>query len=197
MCEKQTAVPDWLELELAHHLAATQAPDDLWQRVSNSNRTPGIRRPRRPVWLPIAAIVAVMVGAGAMWMFAKGQEPVLDLQPLAALVLYSHEPLELNSSDPREIRDWARREAGIGLSLTPASAAHLSGGRIIRYRGRRVAAVAYQVNGREATLLVAHAGNATTPPGRQSWQSGGQSYAVAFADSVQADSACLICHSSL
>ncbi len=193
---------DWLELELAHHLAPTEAPDALWQRVSGAIMAAQVARPRRPshrpLWLPVAAIVMVMVGAGAMWMFAKGQEPALNLGHLAALDLDAREPLDLTSSDPREITEWVRREAAVGLPLAPSASAHLLGARIIRHRGQRIAAVAYQIDGRSATLLVAHASNTrNTPHGRLSWQAGGQSYALAFSEAGRADAACLICHSSL
>ena len=28
---------DWLELELAHHLSATKAPDDLWEALQKGH----------------------------------------------------------------------------------------------------------------------------------------------------------------
>jgi hypothetical protein len=192
---------DWLELELAHHLGPTKAPDALWERVSGTLGTsPMVRmeRPQRGYWLPVAAIVAVTIGLGAMWMYAKGQDPASDLQRLAWLELQASEPLDLSSSDPHEIADWARREAGVGLFLDPSNSTHLTGGRIIRYRGQRIAAVSYQVEGRAATMLVAHASaGRNTSHGRGAWQSGGQSYALAFSDAGRVEAACLICHSSL
>jgi hypothetical protein len=189
---------DWLELELAHQLAPTEAPDALWHRVSGAIQSRPTPPRRRPVWLPVAAIVAVMVGTGAMWMSAKGREPVFDLQHLAALDLDAREPLDLNSSEPREIAEWAKREAGVSVSLRPAASAHLLGARIVRHRGRPIAAISYEVDGRAAKLLVAHAAsNGSTPHGRPSWQTAGQSYALAFAETSRAEAACLICHSSL
>ena len=96
---------DWLELELAHHLAPVKAPEALWDRVQ---RPP--QRVPRPLW-PIAAILTMMAAAGVMWMAAKGQQPGVDLRRLTAQQLNT--PPEFYSSNPREISEWARREAGL------------------------------------------------------------------------------------
>ena len=113
---------EWLELELAHHLAPTEAPDALWQRVSGAIIAAQVTRPHRPshrpLWLPIAAIVMVMVGTGAMWMFAKGQEPALDLGHLAALDLDAREPL-----DERIVAD-GRDLAAVPETLVTTALAH-------------------------------------------------------------------------
>jgi len=185
---------DWLELELAHHLAPAEAPDILWERVNRAAAAPLVTRPQRPAWLPIAAILTIMVGAGAMWMFAKAA--TFDLQHLAALK--ADGPMDLNSSDPREITEWARRQAGIDLSLSPSPSVCLKGARIIRDQGRQIAAISYQVEGRSASLLVAHASNSrNTPHGRSAWQTGREMYALAISETGRAEAACLICHSSL
>ena len=68
-------MPDWLELELAERLAPTEAPDALWAAIERGRTKPPTRAPR-PKW-PLAAIVTIMVAAGALWMVAKGQEPAL------------------------------------------------------------------------------------------------------------------------
>lgn len=177
-------MPDWLELELAHRLAPAKAPNDLWERV----QTGGPRRPVRPpvrrrVW-PVAAIVTVMIAAGAMWMVAKGQGHVPDLAHLASMELNAGEPLDLQSGDPADVRAWAKRSAGVDLKITPASCVELRGARLIRHRGERMAAVAYAVDGRPAALLIA-----------STFLKGNTPHAgMAIAG---ADSACRICHSSL
>lgn len=61
---------DWLDLELSHHLAPTQAPVELWGRVSAAVAT----RPRRHTPLfafPVAAVVTLVLG-GALYFIAKG-----------------------------------------------------------------------------------------------------------------------------
>src|SRR6185503_20658686 len=127
---------DWLELELAHHLSATKAPDDLWDALQKGH--PATRRIQRPKW-PIAAIVTLMVAMGAMWMVAKGQHPSRDLRELAKQQLDA--PLDFHSSDPGEIAAWTRKRAGVELSLKPAPSAELLGARVIYDRGDCIAAV--------------------------------------------------------
>jgi hypothetical protein len=185
---------DWLDLELSHHLSATAAPDQLWERIVT---TPPPRP--KPRWPAAAAIIAtVVVAAGTLWMVAKGQEPAIDLHLLAAQQLGVQGPLDIQSSNPVEIAAWARREAGVEVNLSPGGSVALAGARIVRQRGECAAAISYRVDGREAALLVARA---SVPSGGahggMAWQSGRQSYALASADASHADAACRICHSSL
>src|ERR1043165_8497890 len=63
-------MPDWLDLELAHRLGPTKAPDELWDRVMAGPRP--LRRQRS--W-PVAATLTITALAGVMWMTAKGQTP--------------------------------------------------------------------------------------------------------------------------
>lgn len=178
---------DWLDLELAHHLAPTGAPDQLWERLQQGRPAP---RPRTK-W-PVAAVIATLtVAAGTLWMVAHGQERAADLRLLASRELASHPTLDLHSHDPREIAAWARREAGVDLALSPAASVELTGARVVRHRGECVAAVSYKVDGRDAALLVARAAVA---PGEAH---AGMSLAVAFDDAAHADAACRICHSNL
>jgi hypothetical protein len=62
-------VSDWLDLELSHHLAPTEAPAELWGRVCAARS----RRPAAPPHfaLPIAAVVTLVL-AGALFFIARG-----------------------------------------------------------------------------------------------------------------------------
>lgn len=183
---------DWLDLELSHELAPTVAPDHLWERLQ---RTPPSRP--KPKW-PVAAIAATVVVAATFWMVANGQEPALNLHQLAVRELTAKGPFDIHSHDAREIAAWARREAGVDLALAPGASVELTGARLIRQRGECVAAVSYRIDGHGAALLVARASGPSDAPHRgMSWQHGGQSYALASADSSHAEAACRICHSSL
>jgi hypothetical protein len=189
---------DWLELDLAHQLAPVKAPDELWQRVEGAIQTAPAGPGNRSKWLPIAAILMVMAGASAMWMFAKAPEPFLDLQHLAALDLDNQERLDLRSSNPGEIAEWARREAGVELAIAPSPSTRLIGGRILRQRDCKIASIAYQVNGQSARLLVAHVSHTPTGAhGGPTWQAAGQSYALVMAPGGRAEGACRICHNDL
>ena len=60
---------DWLELELADGLSRRAAPEDLWNRIQRPPHRPALRG-----W-PIAAVVTLILAAGALWFAAKGQVP--------------------------------------------------------------------------------------------------------------------------
>lgn len=68
-------MPEWLEQELSHQLAPTQAPDALWDRIQQARRRE--RGPFRPFRraLPVAAIVTLMIAAGTLWFVARGEQP--------------------------------------------------------------------------------------------------------------------------
>ena len=58
---------EWLDLELSHHLAPTEAPAELWSRVcavQPSRSTPHFA-------LPVAAVVTLVL-AGALYFIARG-----------------------------------------------------------------------------------------------------------------------------
>ena len=60
---------EWLDLELSHHLAPVEAPDELWDRVCAARRG----RPETPHFaFPIAAVVTLIL-AGALYFIARGQ----------------------------------------------------------------------------------------------------------------------------
>ena len=77
-------MPDWLELELAEHLAPVQAPDDLWRRVANAYPPPvRAAAPLRLRALPIAAVVTLIL-AGALWFMARGETSQVTYRQLPA-----------------------------------------------------------------------------------------------------------------
>jgi hypothetical protein len=59
---------EWLDLELSHHLAPTEAPPELWDRISAARS----RRQSPHFALPIAAVVTLVL-AGALYFIARGQ----------------------------------------------------------------------------------------------------------------------------
>jgi hypothetical protein len=196
---------DWLELELAEELRPVAAPDELWERIRAADGRQVVRaaggREDGTMWAmwPIAAIVTLAVAAATLWLVAKGQGPALDLRQLAIVELRGHGQMELASSDPSEINEWMRREAGVELALPARSSAHLTGARVIQRSGVRVGAVSYRVGGDTAVLLVAPAAMPASDAGHghAAWQSHGQSYALASSSTEHSEAACLLCHASL
>jgi hypothetical protein len=208
-------MPDWLELELAEELRPAAAPDELWERIrgaapvgqarppANISQHRGARaalRPWSPSWAswPIAAIVTLMIAAATLWLVAKGQEPALDLQQLAIQELRDPAPLDLRCTDPTQINDWMRRQAGVSLSVPQHTGAHLAGARMIRKGGLRIGALTYRVGDETAILLVARAAPAADfGHGHAQWQAQGQVYGLASSNPDRPEAACLLCHASL
>lgn len=215
---------DWLELELAEELRPTAAPDELWERIRSSagprdlaaaprgvpslsgNRPAGRREALRVAsassasWTPwpIAAIVTLMIAAASLWLVARGQEPLPNLQQLALQELRDPAPLQLHSSDPARINDWMRRQAGLDLAIPERSGARLAGARVIQKGGARIGAVSYRVGEDTATLLIARAAPAADfGHGHAQWQAGGQTYALAGSNPDHPEAACLLCHATL
>ncbi len=83
-------MPEWLDLELSHRLAPTEAPDELWTRVCLAQAGQiAVARRRSPVFaLPVAAVVTLVL-AGALYFIAKGQPnpvPYRSNNPVAECV---------------------------------------------------------------------------------------------------------------
>lgn len=70
-------MPDWLDLELSHQLRPTEAPPELWPHVAHAlPASPTVNHRRSIRHLPIAAILTLALGAGALWMIARAEQPV-------------------------------------------------------------------------------------------------------------------------
>jgi hypothetical protein len=175
---------DWLELELAERLAPAEAPDALWTAIDRSRNRPPARAPRSK-W-PVAAIVTILVAAGALWMAAKGQSSAPNLRRLASLETPGAGPLDIHSSDPVALTAWLKRRCGIETRLAPAPSMHLLGAKLIGNQSTAVAAVSFTVDATPHTLLLAH--TATPTHAGLEW---------AFVGESGHDLACRLCHSSL
>jgi hypothetical protein len=65
----EARMSEWLDLELSHHLAPTEVPEELWGRICAEQR----RRPAAPHFaFPLAAVVTLIL-AGALYFIARGQ----------------------------------------------------------------------------------------------------------------------------
>lgn len=63
-------MPEWLDLELSHHLAPVEAPDVLWRRVAAAQ--PPSRGAKSFFAVPVAALATLML-ASALYFIARGQ----------------------------------------------------------------------------------------------------------------------------
>ncbi len=189
-------MPEWLEMELCEALRPAAAPAQLWDRIREPRYKPKPRPMLRAAW-PIAAAIALAIGAGIVWLRADGKPAPTDLRQLAIEQLRDRMPLELHSSNPAEIKRWLREHTGAEAPLPPHSGAELLGARVVRAGTVRVGAVAYRVGEHEAMLLIAHTSTPDTPHGRMAWSARGVSYALAFADDTHSEAACRLCHTNL
>src|SRR5438132_4193401 len=103
---------EWVDLQLAHHLAPAQAPDELWQRVM-IHQGAGKQAPRtsaRMRWLVPAAAAAACVAVLLATPRPGGLQRLADAELRSPRV-------EFASADPSAISGWLRREAGVNAPL--------------------------------------------------------------------------------
>jgi hypothetical protein len=172
---------EWVDLQLSHHLAPAKAPDELWARVSRG--TPS-RRPASSLrWLVPAAAVAACVAA-----LLAAPRPLhlqgSDVQRLASAEL-SARRVDFTSSDPAALSAWLHREAGVDAPLRNQEGVRLIGARVVRHG---VGAISCQVDGRDATVLIALGHE------RSSCKMPGHTVAVASV-SGPSEALCRMCHS--
>ena len=179
---------DWLERELARGLAPVAAPEILKIRLGFA---PARRWEFPRVALAVAAAVVMIIGGG----YAASRTAALDSRELAARELCGAETVEFASTDPVAIAAWLHkelhkelhREGGVEIPLRPVEGVHLTGARLIRRHGVRVAAVSLQVRAGNATVLVARAGSAVG--GTPGFEMPGHALAATT------EAGCLACHS--
>jgi hypothetical protein len=168
--------------ELSGWLVRVEAPAELWERVRGSQAEAcATGQPKWHRLQPVAFVLSAAV--------------------LAAVFFF---PRALHSSDPSQIRAWVRSKAGIDVPL-PAKLAPSVRLVSARMKDRTTAQVDYQVNGREALLLVSLASAAVAGDGRHrilsrgsnrsSWTMRGLVYTVLCPSGEVSQVACQLCHS--
>jgi hypothetical protein len=191
--------------ELSNWLGRVEAPPELWERV----RKAGVAR----ALMPAASALMPMLGAPERSvetsLDAAGRSARATFWPalaiaaavvLAALLL----PRDLHSGDPAHVKAWVLSKTGIDVPL-PAKL-----GPAVRLVSasrpdKSTARLAYQVNGRDAVLLVSMASAAVAGDGRHrllsrsantsSWTMRGLVYTVVCPSAEVSQVACQLCHS--
>jgi len=190
----------WLERELARQLAPVIAPASLWSRIEEPLR---FRRTNSLRWIawPAVALATLILCAGLLRRIDQARN------------------FDFQSRDFGAIRSWVKTQADIDIdlpegTLTENAPIRLSGVRLIRVNGLRVAAIEYRIGNNAATLFVSgkrsvQAGNAAAPKHlfsevesagkarRVSWNMGSQSYTIAFSGAGDTHAACLLCHANV
>ena len=184
-----------MERILEQELTRVTAPRELWDRVNAPYRAARVKESGsgRWSWALGAAMLVVAVLAGIRLMRGNA----------APVVAQAAGPSGIQSSEGAEVRAWVRARAGLEVPLAgelPASV-RLTGATVMR--GQAVE-IAYRIEGRPATLLVAKTGGLqwgsvshafVRRDGKTaSWSTRGHSFTLACAMPGDMELACLICH---
>jgi len=202
---------DWIERELTHQLAAVAAPESLWDRIQDGPAPRGKRSFEWTRW-PMAAALALAIAGATAWQFEGARRPASGMQARALEELqdFSIDPqrFDFRSADPVAIAAWVKTEANIALHLPRENGAvRLLGARMIARGENPIAAIAFEVGGTRAALLVSRTapGDRTTTPkhafakndgarsGLFSWSMDRQVYLLACS-AKDPQVACLLCH---
>jgi hypothetical protein len=203
----------WLESELARQLAPVPAPENLWDRIHEPQRSiPAVPRGMPIAWVAWPATVVVLIAcAGIYWKVSHGREPLAELPPASR-------DFDFRSNDFGAIRKWVKAESNIDIdmpdgSATSAAPVLLLGVRLIRFRGSPAAAIDYHVGEGAATLVVSgkqaglsgntevgkHLFSAMKSAGKEhllSWNMRNENYTIAYTGEKDLGGACLLCHAN-
>lgn len=159
------ALGAWFAREQAHaaavaaKLGAIVPPAGLREAILAGARasqpaTPRRANWRRPVWLAVAAAIAVLAGLGLWWRAPAGGA---TLEEFALNTVAHGFRLQKHSADVGELKTWLAAQHGPLPEALPAEFAQLRalGCRTLRYRERDVSLVCFERDGREFHVFVA------------------------------------------
>ena len=189
-----------LDRELMRELRPVAAPDELWLRIEEPDRSPMHVGWRWPMWAFAAAIAATI----ALFCFSLRSDTTSYMAKFAAGELArGAEDVQFRSADPAQIRTWLRSNTGIDVPLPDKTRndVKLIGASVWR-NGSPMACVTFRVGNRRSQLLVARATavaprHASPQQSRSqgvllsSWKMRGQAYLLASEDLA---GACVLCH---
>lgn len=167
--KKDPALAAWFEREQAHATVVaaklrTLAPppglrDAILAGAQAGAAAEGLRHGwRRPVWLGLAAAIAVLLSVAAWWRLA----PVsgTSFEEFAVNFVDRGFRLQKHSADLSELKTWLAEKRGPLPATLPAEFAALRalGCRTLDFRGREVSLVCFERGGREFHVFVAQRG---------------------------------------
>lgn len=177
------------------------------------------RRRRWKRWVPAGAMAAMLViAAGVSWFASSGA----GYETFAAKMHRDYEhgafPLDVKSNQPKEVEQWLSPRVPFHLALPnyPEGGAKrysMVGARLMQYHGENVAYLAYEMDHKPISLLIA-ASSKLQPAGTETYQSGGLTFyfsseqglrIIAWKDrgltyaqvsdvNVEGAQSCVICH---
>jgi anti-sigma factor RsiW len=178
----------------------------------------------RRYWLPLAAAAALLIGVTIGMLFAPWHSTQYASFAAEAHLLYARGafPLDIQSRDPQAVSEWLGRRLPFQLRLPnyPVEGRErkrysLVGARLVQYLDEDVAYLAYEMDNKPISLLIA-ASARVTPSGGETYQSGGLTfhstaekglrmitwkdkgltYALVSTLDVKGAESCVICHGS-
>jgi len=178
---------NWIEKELARHLAPVPAPESLWGRVEAARRS--ARSSPQAGWIlwPAVALMLMLASGDLLLEMGKARASMAPLTEQDLKALADGDACDFKSADPAQIERWlkAKTKMDVNLSCGRAGNAHLVGASLIRRHGAVVAAIAYQVGNAAATLLVSD---------RSSVFGWNRNYSIAWSGPKDDPAACNQCH---
>jgi hypothetical protein len=168
--KRDPALAAWLQHEQAHDAAVAAKlreivpPAGLREAILAGARASGPApapraRWRQPVWVGVAAAVAVMLGLAVWWRLAPAGGA--SLEELAVNFVDHGFRLQKHSADVGALKAWLAEKKGPLPEALPAEFAHLRalGCRTLDFRGRDVSLVCFERGGKEFHVFVARRGD--------------------------------------
>jgi hypothetical protein len=144
---------------MAEKLRALTPPPGLRESLLAGHYATAVTQRRhatgRRIWLPMAAALALCIGAALWWRFAP--IPGATLDEFAANYVARGFLLQERSADVTELKSWLVAQGGPRPGELPAQFADLRalGCRTLEYQGAEISLLCFERNGKEYHVLVA------------------------------------------
>lgn len=156
------------------------APAGSYERVERLVSTHDSR-----AWLPIAAAAAVLLVVLASWISTRQREARSAYASFAAQTHLSYArgtfPLDFASSEPRQVAKWLEPRVPFHIPDSPRNDGELNryaltGARLMQYAGHDVAYLAYTMDSKPISLMIASSSDEIVPSGSETYQSRGLTF---------------------
>ena len=142
-----------LERVLTKHLAPVEAPQELWNRIRQPERTSAHTHSLWTAWAAAAATIALSVGGWAYWQLHRENPVSIQTMALSALKHQSGD-MELRTEDATAVRQWVKSHSGLDIPMLPRHSSWVKIiGASITGSDDKIAEVSYQVGEYKAALL--------------------------------------------
>ncbi len=193
---------DWLEAQLLREMAQVKAPDSLWTRIQAERRER--RNPPRVMLMlwPAVATVLLVASVDLFWQADRARGAMIRISDSDLAVAASPDS-RFESDDPAVLGAWLKAKSGMDVSLICGGAAkiRLAGARLMHVKDELVAAISYDIGGKEGLLLVSKKGVvfervSSNPADKRlvSWNGRNRSFTFTSPLAKNLDPSCRTCH---